>query len=214
MTLAQLQGLTWGLLNDGGGTYYPDATGAINEAQRFFVLLTLCLETTVTLPLVGGAVFQSILANQPGFVLSRRFFNSAGVQLFPATFSDLDAFDTNWRLAEGAPIRYVVRGLDLLAIYPHPAAADTLKMVMVTAPATLANPGDVPQIRAASHYALANYAAFVLRQPEGGQEFSKFKRYFGAFMAEVQKVADIVKARSKDTGYEIMPYELKRQDAL
>jgi hypothetical protein len=210
MTVAQLEQLVWTKLNDSTGTYYPQALGALNEAQRLFALLSLCLETSATFTLAAGTLGYNVLTQIPGFILPQRTYNSAGEQLRPSTVAELEALDANWMSTPGLPQRYVFRGLDFLMVYPQPAAADTLVIAHSRCPAMLAANGDVPEIRAASQYALANYAAWALRQPEGGQEFAKFAGYLKEFMAEAKKVGDLVRERNKDKGFETVgPYELR-----
>jgi hypothetical protein len=211
VTLATLEGLTWGKLNDGGGTYYPDAAGALNEAQRLFTLLSLCLETTASFALTGGQLSYNVLTQLADFILPRRVYNSAGQQLRPATIAQLEALDSDWQNTAGLPLRYVVSGLDWLAVYPQTPAADTLTIVYVRCPPTLALSTDVPQIRAASQYALVNYASWALRLPEGGQEFAKFGGYLKEFLTEATKVAALVRERNKDAAFETVgPFELER----
>ena len=211
MNLTTLQGLVWQKLNDANGTYYPDATGALNEVQRLFVLLSLCLEAVETFPLTANTVSYNLLGTLTDFILPRRFYNSAGQQLRPATIAELEALDSAWQTTTGTPQRYVMRGLDWLAIYPQPAAADTLTAVYARCPVAMAAGSDSPEIRAASQYALVNGAAYVLRSPEGGQEMSKFTGFFQEFLAEAQKVATLVRERNRDSGFETAgPFELER----
>jgi hypothetical protein len=211
MTLTQLQALTWTKLNDGGGVFYPNATGALNEAQRLFVLLSLCLERTLPFPLTGGQLAYNVLATLPDFILPRRVYNSSGQQLRPATIAELEALDSGWQNTPGIPQRYVLRGLDWLAIYPQPAAADTLNIVYACCPATMEANGDSLQLRAASQYAPVNYSAWALRQIEGGQELAKFSGYRDEFMAEAKKVGDLIRERQRDSGFATaMPFELTR----
>ena len=210
MTLATLQSLVWTKLNDGGGVYYPDATGALNEAQRLFALLTLCLEATATFPLTANVFSYNLLGTLPDFILPRRIYNSGGQQMRPAVIAELEALDSAWQNTAGTPYRYASCGLDWLAVYPQPAAADTLQIVYASCPVSMVNPTDVPEIRAASQYALVNYAAWALRLAEGGQELAKFQGYLAEFFAEAKKVADLVRARNKDAAFQTaMPYELQ-----
>ena len=128
----------------------------------------------------------------------------------PATIAELEALDSAWQTTTGTPYRYVPVGLDFLAVYPTPPAADTLKIVYARCPVDMAAQSDAPEIRAASQYALINYAAYALRNPEGGQEMSKFAGYLSEFFAEAKRVAELVRARNKDGAFETaMPYELQ-----
>lgn len=211
MTTAQLEVLALTKLSD-DGTYYPSVLDALNEAQRFFCLLTLCLETTASFPLVATTAFYHVLPTFSDFLLMRRVLNSAGQRLRPAKLSELDALDSNWQSTPGIPTRYAMIGLDLMALYPQPAATDALTCTYAQAPVALANPGDVPAIPARSHYSLSNYAAYASREPEGGQEFAKFQGFFNDFLDEAQEIQELMKARNLDLRYEKNPFELAGVD--
>jgi hypothetical protein len=215
MLASALETLIWQKLNDPGGTYAPDALGALNEGQRLFALLSLCLEKTVAFPLTAGTLAYNLLgpaANSlfADLLVVRRVYNSEGRQLRPATIAELQALDANWQATPGVPARYVVRGLDWLAVYPQPPAADALLIVYACCPVPLAA-ASTPQIRSASQYALVNYGACALRTPEGGQEQEKFKGYFAEFLAEAQRTGELVRMRNRDSGFETtMAFELER----
>jgi len=213
MTTSSLQAAVWNLLDD-DGTYYPAANvlGALNEAQRFFCLLTLCLEMTSSFPLTAGTAFYHMLPVFPDWLLPRRVLNSAGQRLRPGRLNVLDALYPNWTNSPGTPKRYAHLGFDLLAICQQPTENDVMLVTYAQAPAPLENPTDVPEIRENSHFALPNYAAYALRQPEGGQEFRKFLGYFNDFLDEAQAVQMLVKAKNVDAGYERPPFELERMD--
>ena len=213
MNVAALEAQVWNLLDD-DGTYYiePSVRAALNEAQRFFCLITLSLEATASFPLNAGQPFYHALSVFPDWLAPRRILNSAGVRLRPGKLSDLDAVNTNWQATPGAPQRYSHSGLDFLAVYPQPAAADSLLVVYAQSPATLVTQADVPAILESSHFALANYAAYAVRQVEGGGEFAKFSGYFNDFLDEAQRVQKLVKAKNLDARYEKPPFELERMD--
>ncbi len=209
MTLSEIEALALTRLGD-NGTYYPGVVDAINEGQRLFCLISLCLETSETFNLKAAQALYNVLPTMPDFVLARRVY-LGGTQLRPASLAQLQALDPNWQSTLGNPARYAICGLDFLAVYPQSLNATQLTIVHVCPPVTLVNTTDVPQIRAASHWALASYAAWAVRQVEGGGEFAKFQKYFDEFMAEAQVVADIVRKRTRDSGLEVtMPFELTR----
>lgn len=211
MNLTTLEGLVWTKLNDGGGVYYPDAVGALSEAQRLFVLLSLCLEKTEPFALTAGQLAYNVLGTLGDLIVPRRIYNSLGAQLRPVTIAQLEAMDSGWQNTPGTPTRYVWRGLDWLAVYPQPVSADSLTIVYACSPAPLTEGAVVPQIRPASQYAMVNFAAWALRQPEGGQEFTKFGGLLPEFLAEAAKVAALVAARNQDAGLETAgPFELER----
>lgn len=211
MTLAALETLILRKLNDPGGVSYPGAPGAVNEAQRLFVLLTLCLETSATFPLVASQVNYNVLATLPDFLLPRRIYNSQGQRLRPCSIAELEALDSAWQSTQGLPTRYVLRGLDWLAIYPQPEAADTLAISYACCPPSVVNSSDTPSIRTQSQYALVNFSAWALRQYQGGQEFAKFADFLQEFLGEAKKVSALVRDRNADSGFETTgPFELER----
>ena len=211
MNVTTMERLVWQKLNDAGGVYYPSALGALNEAQRLFALLTLSLEKTATFSLPANTFSSQILPQLPDFILVRRIFNSLGAQLRPVTIAQLAALDSTWQLTTGTPTRYVTRGFNWIGVYPQPEADDTLSMVYARAPLALTGNDSIPEIRSVSHIALVNFAAWALRQPEGAQEFAKFAAYQADFMAEAKKVADLVRERNRDSGFEtVEPFELTR----
>lgn len=213
MNLAALEALAWNLLDD-DGTYYPEPAlrAALNEAQRFFCLITLCLENTTSFGLAGGQTFYHVRQAFPDWLLPRRIYNSQGMRLRPARFSDLDALNSNWQSTPGAPLRYVHAGLDFLAVTPQPTSLDSLLVVYAQAPPQMVAPTDEPAIQENSHFALANYAAYAARQVEGGQELSKFTAFFSDFLDEAQRVQKLVRAKNLDLQYEIAPFELEHMD--
>jgi hypothetical protein len=211
MTLLQIQTLTLKLLED-DGTYYPASLAAINEGQRLFCLLTLCLEATATFNLSAELPFYHMQSQFKDWLVPRRFRNSNGQRLRSNKLIELDAAAGNWQAATGTPVRYSLNGFDFLAIYPQPSEADYLTATYARSPTTLVLPTDVPEIRENSHYALANYAAYTLRTPEGGQELAKFVGYLNDFLDEAQAVAALVKAKNLDARYEVLPFELATLD--
>jgi hypothetical protein len=212
VTVSALEVLVLQKLSEPTGTYYPATLGALNEAQRFFCLLTLCLEKTASFPLTAATPFYHVLPTFGDFLLPRRMLNSAGQRLRPAKLAELDALDSSWLARPGIPTRYVVLGLDLLAVYPQPVGADTLSVTYARAPVALTAGSQVPEIETRSHYALSNYAAYASRTPEGGQEFAKFIQFFNEFLDEAQEVQALVKERNRDLQYEKNPFELAGVD--
>lgn len=211
MNVGQLQTLTLTKLSD-NGTYYASTLGTLNEAQRLFVLLTLCLETTANFPLAATQPFYHVLPTFTDFLLPRRVLNSAGQRLRPAKLSELDALDSGWQSTPGIPTRYAMVGLDLLAVYPQPVATDALTVTYARAPVLMTVSGNTPEIPARSHYSLSNYAAYASRLLEGGQEFAKFGGYFNDFLDEAQELQELMKARNLDLRYEKNPFELAGVD--
>lgn len=217
MTAAQLMARTLKRLDEdaGGGFYTPaEALVALNRGQRLFVLLTLCLETTATLPLDAGVVWYRLLDEFGTFLLPLRLrvAGAGGAKVRPARLADLDALSATWQAAEGTPARYACLGFDQFAIYPHPAAGGTsLDVTLAFCPSAMTE-GSTPEIPEEDHPALIDFAIPVLRLKEGGQEFAKSLRYLDRFFEAAAKRAAYVRARSLEQRYDRVPVEWERWD--
>lgn len=201
----------------GGGRFYTagEILGALNEGQRLFCLLTLCLERTGTLALSAGAAWYSMLAAFPAWLapLRVRVAGSGGQKVRPATLQDLDALNPAWQAAEGTPSRYSQIGFDLLALSPHPADVGvSLDVTYAACPTEMLSDGYTPEIPEEDHPALIDYSISRLRTKEGGQEFAKSLLYFDRFIEVAKKRGDYVRARAKAQRYDVLPFELDRFD--
>lgn len=200
--------------------FYPAAeiVAALNEAQRFFVLLTLGLEKTAawTVPAFGangGAPFFHMLQFFTDWIVPLRIATASGAKVRPASLGDLDSLDAQWWNSPGSPLRYAALGADFLAIYPQPAAgATTLQVTYARAPAPLAAAGDVPEIPAPYHPRLVDYGVYRCRQVEGGQEFAKSLPYLDDFFEGAIVYAKYIRARSVGARYDKLPFELEKFD--
>lgn len=202
-------------LNELSGTYYPTSQidAALNEAQRVFVLLTLCLEKTPTFPLTAGTTFYSMRSTYPDWILPLRVTSTAGAKIWPSELEDLDSLDDGWQASPGAPSRYVSLGFDFFAVYPQPAAPGTsVNITYACAPTPMVGDEDTPQIQEVYHPALVDYGIYRCRAGEGAQEFAKTMFHFNRFLDEAEKEADYVRARNIGGGYDILPFELARFD--
>ncbi len=217
LPLGALQNRVSQRLDEGliGATYYTlaEITARINEGYRFFVLLTLGLETTAVVPLAAATTFYHMLSAYPDWILPLRVYSSAGAKIRPATLAELDSLDSGWTNSPGAPLRYIARGFDLFGIYPQPAAPGTNVIVTYAqAPADLVNAGDVPLIPPEYQLSLVDYAIYALRQKEGGQEFLKTLPYFDRFLSDAQEYGEYVRTRNLGNRYEATPFELSLFD--
>ena len=199
--------------------YYTAANALswLNAAQRLFVLLTLCLETTNTLQLAGGAAFYSMLtiAAFQDWLLPLRVRITGGAKLNPARLAELAALDAAWSVSPGAPTRYALLGFDLLGIYQQPPAgvAMSLQITYARCPDPLLGGfNESPEIPAEFHPALADWAIPLMRAREGGQDFQKVLPLWDRGLDAATKLADYVRARNKEQGYDYMPVELRRID--
>lgn len=192
---------------------FPEVLGAINEAQRLFCLLTLCLERTVTLELSANTTFYSVLTLYTDWIVPLRLRIAGGAKLAPGRLTDFDAISETWQADRGTPERYACSGFDLLALYKAPAAiGTTLSITYARSPVEMATAGETPEIPEEYHPDLAHYAIPRLRAKEGGQEFQKVAPRLGTFIEAAQKMAAFVRARNKAQRYDRVPVELKRFD--
>jgi hypothetical protein len=191
--------------------YYPyaEVLSALNRAQRMFVLLTLCLEKTVTFP-ATGATFYNMRTYYPDWMLPLRVSTVAGARVRPARLADLDALDAGWQANAGTTSRYAALGFDFFAVYQQ--SAMSLVITYAQAPAALVQAADVPQIDEEYHPALIDFAIPWLRLKEGGQEFAKSLDYLKRFFAEADKEAAYVRQRNLAARYDNLPFELRRLD--
>ncbi len=194
--------------------YYKssEALDALNEAQRFFCLLTLCLETTGNLALAADTSFYHLLTSFEHFLLPLRVqVVATGAKVRPGRLGDFDALSSTWQDDVGAPTRYDVLGMDLLAVTPRPDALGTsLEITYAETPARMTSESGTPEIPAEYHPCLADYAVPRLRVKEGGQEFQKVLSRFGNFLTEAAKMAEYVRSRMAGRDYDRQPFELAK----
>lgn len=193
-------------------TFYPTAEiiRALNEAQRLFTLLTLCLERTAPWTVGSSAPFWRMLPIFADWIAPLRIGNAAGAKIRPARLSELWSLNSGWPAVGGAPERYAQMGSDLLALYPQSAV--TLQVQYAGSPVVLAADGDIPEIDAEFHEVLPKYAIYRLRMVEGGEPFAASLPLFAEFMAVATEYAKYVKARNVGAGYDTLPPELSGFD--
>lgn len=184
----------------------------LNEAQRLFCLLTLCLEKTGTLALDANA-FYHLLLTFSDFLVPLRVKVAGGARLAPDRLQSLDARSSSWQNTSGTPSRYDVLGLDLLAITPQPAAGGTsLTVTFAHAPMEMTLGSSVAEIPTEYHPSLIDYAIPRLRMKEGGAEFLTSLKYAQRFFESAQKMAEFVRQRNRAAGYDREPFELTKPD--
>jgi hypothetical protein len=200
-------------------TYYPDSEVmvALNEAQRFFVLLTLCLETTLGWTIPATTTFYYMRATFEDWLLPLRVTLPSGARVRPARLAELDALDSGWQANIGAagttPARYCSLGFDFMAVYPQAGVGGVnVNVTYARAPLALVAMTDVPEIPEDYHPALCDYAIPRVRLKEGGQELGKSKVYQERFMSEAARMAAFVRERNLALRYDNLPFELRRLD--
>ncbi len=212
-----MQSLISERLNEGqsGPTFYTlaEITAALNEANRFFCLLTLGLETTASWNVPASTPFVHMLTVFPDWIVGLRVTTSAGAKVRPARLEDLASLDSGWINAPGAPQRYASLGAGFLALYKQPAApGTTLQVTYARQPLTLALATDVPEVPAEYHPRLVDYGIYRLRQVEGAQEFEKSLEFLSAFLDGAAHYAAYVRARNIGSRYDKVPFEIEAFD--
>lgn len=189
---------------------------ALNMAQRLFCLLTLSIERTASFSLTANTTFYTVSsdADFADFMVPLRV-TYEGARVRPITIHQLDMMDHTWRSRAGAPEKYVQMGFNLLAVYKQ--TASTGKVLTVTYAATPAVlyedwPAQEPEIDAAHHPALIEFARVWLRIKEGGQEMVNELPSLGKFLGACQKEADQVRNRSRGQQYDRVPFDLASFD--
>ena len=187
---------------------------ALNEAQRFFTLLTLCLETVANYALGAGLTFHSMGATYPDWIVPLRVLaHATQARLRPARLTELEARSATWQSATGTPERYAALGFDLLALWPHPSGdATSLDITYAKAPVALTLPSSVPEIPAEYHASLIDYAIPRLCLKEGAQQLAKTLPRFERFLGDAGKLGQHVRGRNIGHGYDRVPIELERFD--
>jgi hypothetical protein len=195
--------------------YTPsEALAALNQCQRLFCLFTLCLETTANFSLTGQASYH-LLSTFADWIAPLRIRNGLGAKMRPSRLTDLAALDQSWRVRTGTPTRYNIAGFDLLSVYKSNTSVVPITYARSAVPLLSTYPADngqAPEIPARSHPALIAAAVPILRIKEGMQEWQKTLPGWDQFLDEVEDVANQVRARNRELGYDSLPAELKRMD--
>ena len=202
-------------LNEGqtGPVFYPKAEliAAANEAERVFVLLTLCLEITAPWNVPAVTTFSHMLATFPDWICPLYVSTADGAKIRPSRLDDLTALNLGWLNSPGTVSRYCSVGVDLVAVYQQPAVIGTvLNVKYARSPKPLINDTDIPEIRPQFHPNLVDYTIYRCRQVEGGSEFEKTFPYLTRFLDAAQSEGDYVRARAIAGRYDKMPFELEK----
>ncbi len=201
--------------NQGGPTLYPTAEiiAALNEAYRFFVLLTLGLEKTATWAVPAATTFFHMLTIFSDWVVPLRIATAAGAKVRPARLEDLGSLDTQWVASPGSSARYVHLGADFLGLYQQPAASGTtLNVTYACAPPALVETTDTPETPAEYSPKFVDYAIYRCRQMEGADEFQKALPLLQSFMEGAKHYAAYVRSRNLGSRYDKVPFELESFD--
>lgn len=215
MTHAQLKTRTFERLDeptDGSGYHSGiDITAGLNWAQRFFVVLTLCLEKSAAFTLTGGATWFKVRTVLTDWLMPLRL-EVSNAKIRPARLSELDALAASWQATAGTPERYSLQGLDLLAIYKQPAGDTAASWTYARTPTTLSAPTDTPEIPAEYQPLLVDGAILYCRLKEGGQELEKVLPGLKRFLDGAARLGKYGRQRSLDLRYDRLPAEIERFD--
>lgn len=183
------------------------AYAALNEAQQFFVLLTLCLEAEVTLPVSGFELdARTTAANWLVCLALRR---SDGTKIQPATLGAMAARDPFWQSSTGAIQRYATAGFSTLFVSPW--GVTNVTATYARGPVLISASVD-PEIPEEYQPCLLDYAQVRLRLHQGAQLLAADMPLLNSFMEAVTKCAAYVRARSLDLRYDVLPPEVKMPD--
>jgi hypothetical protein len=187
---------------------------ALNEGQRTFALLTLCLQVDSQLALAPSIAFYHARATFDDWLLPLRVTLPSCARVRPARLEELDALDSSWQAAtDTAPKRYAALGFDFLAVYPQLASGSlSLTVTYARSPVKMVSLTDVPEIPAQYHPGLVDYGINRLRMKEGGGEFAKTMVYFERFLDGAQKHGNFIRSRNAGARYDKQPFELERFD--
>ena len=202
-----------------GQIYYTEteALTAIDEAQKFFSLLTLCLESSGTVPLTSGTCFYSIRDYLTGFLVPLRV-SVSGVRLRPAGIADLDGRYYTWQNTPGTPERYLQAGMNLFAVVPQPTGSTSATVLFAREYTTVSSSGDSLESPREYHPAIVAYGLYYLLQKRGGQYLQYAITEWQKYLTAASQCADYVRRRNRARQYDTLPFEhrlpVKKEGAL
>ena len=217
MTTTAISALVTARLNEGasGPTFFPpsEILAAINEGQRLWCLLTLCLEKQAPLTVPANTTFLHLIPIVPDYLSPLRLTDSTGAKIRPVTFGELWSLDAAWPATVGPPTRYVAAGADLVAIYGRSSSSVTVGLQYAAAPALLTGaPGETPSIPGEYHQELTGYGIYRMRQVEGGQEFAQTLPLLDHYLQAAQEYGDYIRARNVGAGYDSFAFGVAAYD--
>lgn len=190
-----------------------DALAAIREAQELFVLLTLCLEAETPIAISPGVFEYDAMAARADWLVCLSLTRGVdGKKVRPSTLGEVAAKNSQWQAtADVGPERYAVAGFSKLFVTPQPVALGTLTAVYARGPVTLTLGGsaEIPEER---QPCLLDYAQVRLRMSQGAQLLAADLSLLKSFFAEVEAAAAMVRERSKDRRYDVLPAEVRMPD--
>ncbi len=198
-----------------GAVFYPveEIHRAILESQRLFALLTLSLQSTAAWSVPAATTFFSMTTIFSDWIVPLRLQTAAGAKVRTARLETLAALDPLWPSSPGAPTRYAIAGVDLLALYKQPATAGTvLSVTYARAPVALAADGDISEFPSEYHPEFISYAIYRCRQAEGADALASALPLLTSYLAAANSYAAAIRTRNKGSGFDRLPIELSEAD--
>lgn len=202
---------------------------ALNYSQRFFCLLTLCIERTANFALGASTCFHNIISHAinplADFIVPLRA-TVGGKRLKTATVHQLNLLDPFWTITPETafldltntlsivPTYYAVLGCDMLAVYPQDDAGVTMRLTYAASPTELSLSSLSAELETPTQYhpCIVDFAILVLIQKQGGAEFANEIPRLKVFLEEAGRLGGEVRSRMKAQGYERVPFDLASYD--
>jgi hypothetical protein len=175
----------------------------LNEGQRLFAAMTLCLESTASYQTTGQA-FAYLRPAIPDFFLPLRVTNAAGRKVRPARLTDLAAVSDTWPLDQAGEVARYWVGAQLAAFWP--VVVETLSIVYVREPAVMMEVSSF-ELRDDDVTGLEHFSVWRARFKEGGQELAKDLPLLRQFLDGAQKRAEETRIRNTALSLDSMPWE-------
>ena len=189
--------------------YQPqELLALLNQAQRLFVLLTLCLEKTVDMQL-SGVSFYHALQFFPDWIVPLRVRAPGGVKIAPKSLGNLAALDSAWTTRTGSPTHYCFQGFDLLGFYKRDSSV--VRMTYAYSPVDMTT-SSTPEIPAEYHPVLLQMVPPLARIKEGASEWRKVLPLWSTAHEGIDQCSKEVRSRNRERGYDRMPVELRKID--
>lgn len=178
------------------------ATDALNQAQRVFAFLTLCLEGTATFTAQPGQVWNAFAPT--GLIVALRV-EIGGYRIWPERLKVFSGRNAYWQNHQEEPQYYAQPGPKLIALHPAPAVETTATVRYARLPVALAAGGDIPEVPEPYHRELVNFAVWRLRLREGAQELQIGRSGLRRFFRAAKQHAEDIRARSLAERLDALP---------
>lgn len=182
---------------------------ALNDALCVYSSLTMCIESTASIPATASNPFYDLLGIEPRTIALLRLTEN-GARLAPDSIARFKAGNNSWRNSPGLPESFAVVGSNLLAVEPVPASSQVSLQATVSRVANaLLFDSDLPEIPVEDHLSLAEYAAWFLDTTKNGASETANQR-LTRFLETVAARIDQVRDRCKNRNYLTMPMPIDK----